>query len=428
MPASQKAYDTFSEARLVAQKKAPYFRSVLYGLLAVEAEGLNTIGVTHTGVLLWDPAFAEACTADELAFVLIHECMHVVLHHHGRCVSSNKDHQLFNIAGDLSINPSVRAMGCTPPKGVERAGIFPKDFGLPEGLTAEEYYERLRKMADEAQKKGSQKPQAGAGFCGSCAGQKLPDPHENDDGSNGEGKDRTEGRTEVQMGRMRRGVAEAVREQASKSQGSVPRELQRWADTLLKPPRVPWQKRLAKVVRDCVAYRPGAVDFKYSRPSRRQGGIGYGPGKPALPGLVQPVPRVAVVLDTSGSMGTGELSEGMRELNGILKATGADVEFCACDAAVHAMQKVRNWREAAKLLKGGGGSSFVPAFDFMKRKRQRPQIAVFVTDGMIDVPKAAPNGMTVIWLLVGPYRQKPCDWGTCIELSPEDMREDAEAA
>lgn len=431
-PASEAAYRTFGTARLAARRHAPYLSAVLYGLVAREAPGLGTIGVTHTGVLLWDPEFAEACTAEELAFVLIHECMHVVLGHHARCVHQAKDPQLFNIAGDLSINPSVKAMGCTPPKGVERAGIFPKDFGLPEGLTAEEYYERLRKMADEAKKQGAQQPQAGAGFCGSCAGQKLPEPHENDDGSSGkdgEGEGRSQGKSPQQMERMRREVAEAVREQASKSQGTVPGDLVRWADTLLQPPRVPWQKKLAKVVRDAIAYRPGGVDLKFDGPSRKQAGLGFGANRPQMPRFRQPVPDVMVVLDTSGSMGTSELNDGMRELNGVLKATGAEATFVTCDAAVHGVNKVRTWKDAAKLLRGGGGSSFCPVFDEMRKMRRRPAIAIFITDGMIDVPTTAPPGTQIIWLVVGPYRKAPTEaYGLLIDLPPEDMKEALEHA
>lgn len=431
-PASDKALATWATARLAARRYAPYLASVLYGLVGREAPGLGTIGVTHTGVLLWDPEFAEGCTPDELAFVLIHECMHMVLGHHGRCVSQNKDPQLFNIAGDLSINPAVKTMGCKPPQGVERAGIFPKDFGLPEGLTAEEYYERLRKMADKAKKQAAQQPQAGAGFCGSCAGQKLPEPHENDDGSSGkdgEGEGRTQGKTEQQMDRMRREVAEAVREQASKSQGSVPGDLVRWADTLLQPPRVPWQKRLAKAVRDAITYRPGGVDLRFDGPSRKQAGLGFGPNRPQMPRMRQPVPEVEIWLDTSGSMGTNELNDGMRELNGVLKATGAEANFGVCDAAVHGLQKVRTWRDAAKLLRGGGGSSFCPAFEDMQRRRKKPAIAIFITDGMIAVPKTPPRGVLVIWLLVGPYRQPPTkDYGLLIDLPPEDMKEKLEHA
>jgi predicted metal-dependent peptidase len=223
------------------------------------------------------------------------------------------------------------------------------------------------------------------------------------------------GRTPEEMNAVRREVAEAIRIEASKSQGSVPEGLRRWADSVLAPAKVRWQDKLRRMTRSCVAYRSGSADFTRSKVSRRQQGLGSARGVPMLAALHAPIPRVAVVVDTSGSMGDKELGVALRETRGVLQALGVPVQLCACDAQVHGLGKVKTWRDAAALLKGGGGTSFRPAFAALMAQRQRPELIIFITDGMGDAPEIAPPA-NVIWLLVGSYRTRPCTWGTFIEV------------
>jgi predicted metal-dependent peptidase len=131
---------------------------------------------------------------------------------------------------------------------------------------------------------------------------------------------------------------------------------------------------------------------------------------------VRPVPRVIVAVDTSGSMTEKDLSTALRETRGVMKAVGASVEFCACDAQVHTLKKVDKWEELPSLLKGGGGTDFVPVFNAVDKLNPRPEVLVFVTDGCGPAPVTPPPGLKVIWLLVGNYRHKPVPWGEYIEV------------
>lgn len=277
----------------------------------------------------------------------------------------------------------------------------------------------------------------GPGWCGSAAGNPLPgEPKNGDKSENGEVK----GRSDADIRRMRREVARSAQEhsESSKGRGTVPGGILRWAGEHLKPPRIRWQDKLARFTRSAVAYRAGAVDYKYSRPSRRQYGVGFGFGKPILPCMQQPVPTVLVAVDTSGSMGTDELTTALQETNGVLQQTGAKVNFMSCDAAVHAVGEVRTWKDMLPLLKGGGGTSFCPVFEALPQVKPRPDVVIFVTDGCGDAPVEAPPGIKVIWLLVGPHKTKPyfggygdrgnAGWGDFIFMEDEIIEELEQAA
>ena len=408
------AAEVIGTARLIVRAQAPYFRAALLALILVEVPGLGTIGVTKNGVLMVDNEFVVKQTPKQMAGGLVHELLHLLNKHAERC--GTRDHEQFNIAGDLSINTIVIEMGFELPAGA----LFPKAYGFPDGRTADEYYSLLEQKKDEQKKQGGKRgngePQQGAGAqpgigsgkCSSCSGH----AHEAEAGEHA--AEIADGRTEAQMARMERQVAEDVKE-TIKNRGNVPGALARWAAVMTAPPQVPWQQKLARIIRASVSYRAGAVVNRYDGPSRRQAGLGYGSGIPVLPRLRQPVPHVAILTDTSGSMTEQDMSTGLREANGVLKAVGADVTFMVCDSKVHGVKKCGSVADMAKMLKGGGGSDFRPAFAELARQRPRPEIVIAVTDGYIQVPSACPIGTNVIWLLIG-GEKSPCAWGESIVL------------
>lgn len=427
------AQELLAAGRYRAAAVAPYFRSIVLNLIPVEVpvsqlpDGrMMTMGVTGRGHLLvnWD-FIAALGSADKVGFVLLHEVMHLALEHPKRL--GRRDPARWNKAGDLALNPAILEMkdntgrGVQPPTG-PLAPITPDGFGFESGLTADEYYELLTKDEEQGGGGGGKQDQQGGvaqGHCGGCSGN--PDPNEPQDGDDdGNGGTVPQGRSEAEMDRMRRQCAEQIADEARKGRGNVPGMLERWAEDVLGPPKVPWEQELAQVARQAIGWRPGAVDYRYDGPSRRQAGLGYGVGIPVLPRLRMPVPHVAIAVDTSGSMGTQELTDALRESDGILKAIGADVTYLACDADVHELKKVRNISDMRQALTGGGGTDFRPVFDALKNVRPLPEVLVFITDGCGPAPAVPPLATRVIWLLVGPYRQRPNfpngEWGHFIEV------------
>jgi len=433
--------------RLICRERAPYITAALLGLVPIEMPGLGTMGVTKNGLLLWDPEVINKWEPEQVAAALFHEVWHVLRDHHDRCASIGGDGKTWNIAADAEINDDLRAGGWKLPEKIgdsESGPVYPEGIGAEEGLTAEEYYRHLREQEGQGggqcegdEGEDGEGDQPGHGWCGSGAGRALPnEPDGSGDGNGTEeqgGPQNAKGRSDEYMDRARRQVARQIVDDASNSRGTIPAGLQRWADAHFSPPKVRWQDKLARICRNAVAWKAGAVDYKYTRPSRRQYGLGCGIGFPVLPCMRQPIPQVMIAVDTSGSMGTNELNDALRETNGIMKATGAAVTFTACDAAIHGLKRIRHWSEAAQLLSGGGGTSFVPVFtDAIPLAKPRPDILIFFTDGCGDAPATPPPGIKVIWVLVGPYKRKPfctsgggeISWGEFIEVDNGDKYDD----
>ena len=252
---------------------------------------------------------------------------------------------------------------------------------------------------------GAQTAAPGAGRCGSCAtGQ--PEPWE--DGPPGENTPPGVGRAEGEL--IRRDVARQIKEH-SQGRGTVPGHWARWAEEKLRP-KVDWRRELAAAVRHAVADVAGASDYSYRRPSRRQGQVGN--GKVVLPALRHPVPSVAVVVDTSGSISDAMLAQALAEVAGVLKAAGQreGVHVLACDAQVQACRRV--FRPEQVQLAGGGGTDMGAGLEAAAKLRPSPQVAVVVTDGYTPWPDRPPRGMKVVVALTGDGEVP--EWAKAIKL------------
>jgi predicted metal-dependent peptidase len=144
---------------------------------------------------------------------------------------------------------------------------------------------------------------------------------------------------------IRREAASAVLAAGRESPGSVPGGLCRWAGMELQPV-VDWRREFAALIRRAAYETAGRVDYRQGRRNRRAAAV------PAvvLPGLVRPVPSVAVVIDTSASVEAGELSAAVAEVGGISAAIGARhrrVTVFAVDAQVQAVSRAAHGRDTS---------------------------------------------------------------------------------
>jgi predicted metal-dependent peptidase len=213
-------------------------------------------------------------------------------------------------------------------------------------------------------------------------------------------------------------VAAAVQQEHQREPGSVPAGLLRWAESVL-PSRVDWRRVLAAEIRRAVAAVAGAVDYSYRRPSRRAAVV-----RPAvLPSLVRPVPEVAVVCDTSGSMDDTLLARALAEIEGLLTRAGlrsVRLRVLAVDTAVHAVRRVSSARQVELL--GSGGTDMGVGIDAAARLTPRPTVVVVLTDGYTPWPDRPPRGIRVVVGLLESAGEEPPDppaWARTVRIPPD---------
>lgn len=426
---------------------APYFGCALLGLIRREMDATMialmealgkpcTLAVTQDGVLYWASEFVEKQTVDVLAWILMHEVMHLLLRHHDRAAAIGilpeaspemiAKSTIANYAQDACINEELDKFQ----RGPEDC-IRPASLKQSPGLIFEERYRLLLKEIEKAgggsgKDKGPQG--AGKGWCGGCAGHPVPGEPNGKGGSGKGDADDGPGRTPAELERMRKETAQAINGHvASKGRGTVPDSMVRWADEQLAPPKIDWRPHLAQAVRGAVASRSGAVDLTWNKPSRRQAGVGFGSGRPLMPSYQAPIPEVGFGVDSSGSMSKDDLTEVMVEAQGVLKALGAPFTFAVCDAALHGIKEVASINEAVAMLKGGGGTDMRPLFDGFEKRPKRPQVVIIATDGHIGsgYPTEEPTWCKTVWLVVSGGNPQPCPWGETVLIDPKELQEAA---
>lgn len=423
-------------ARAMIRDRMPYFTTLIDSAVYVwlEPGSLNTMAVTKDGAVLLDEKDINELGIEQVAISLLHELAGHFLRDHASRKPEGCDAHLWNLAGDAEINDDLKAANWKIQDFPKEKQLFmPENLGAKDGLIAEQYYQELRKQqSKQPQQGGKGAPQCGHGWCGSGAGRPAP----NEPGQDGkipgqkdaEGNDRKiPVRGKGYGDRVRKGTAEAIQKyEKHAGRGSVPGGWSRWADDMLEPPKIDWRSKLNQLVRDACAYRPGAVVTSWKRFGRRQAALGFGPGRPMIPSWRNPVPVVAVCVDTSGSMGPEELKMAVSETDGILRAVQADVKFLAIDSAIHGFTPVHNIADVASLLKGGGGTDFRPAFEYLEKAAEKTEVVIFITDGDGPAPARKPPGMRVIWVLTGNHARKPYfgeyggqseGWGDFIKIS-----------
>lgn len=371
-------------ARLAAVKRWPYYASALFALVPRENPEVKTMAVDMFWRLYYAPKFVEETPVDQLAGVLFHEIEHLLRRHHGRRL--NRDPQLWNVAADLEINDDLERCKIPLPWGV----LQPSMFGLNIGLMAEAYFELINNDAVKVWVSSlDSAPFAGWGSDGSGSSGVQAPWEDGDPQAKGKGKS-SAGITVAEGDLIRRRVAQAVRE-AAKTRGDIPGHLARWAKEILEP-KVDWRAELRAAVRGAMVHVSGMVNYSYSRPSRR---MTVTP-RILLPSLIDYLPNVAIVVDTSGSMGDEELQQGLGEVKGVTDSLGRreGIRVLACDADVHNCRRI--FRPEQIELVGGGGTDMGRGIETASQLRPRPDIIIVFTDGFTPWPDKPPAGSKVI--------------------------------
>jgi predicted metal-dependent peptidase len=403
-------------ARLWAAAHYPYLASGIFAARIVPAPGIATVAV-DPGWRLWaDPELTASWTAPQLGSVLVHHVCHLLREHGGRAGLAGvrpEESRTWIRSADAEINDDL------VPAGLQLPGdpIMPHHLGCPPGQLAEQYFATVRSPGPRDQPAGHGHPGGDGQPDQGGDGQPFPPGATVLDcgsGADGLGRpwqaDHPAMLPPWQARLLQRLVAQQCLS-AARQAGNVPAGLLRWAAAVLEP-KVDWRRALAAELRKAVADTAGAVDYTYRRPSRRAAAA----GGVVLPALRRPVPEVAVVCDTSGSMSDELLAASLAEVEGLLKALGLarQLRVLACDTAAGAARRISSARQVE--LVGGGGTDMGAGVAAASALRPRPAIIVVLTDGFTPWPDGPPRGSRVVVGLLGDEAPEAPDWARAIRV------------
>lgn len=363
-------------ARAFVLQRAPYFASALYGFRETSCPGLGTLAVDAEQRLFVDyeavnKVMERKDGVARIAASLVHEVLHILNYHLERAeqvgVETPEESALWNVAADLALWAPMHASGWST-----KGQIGPRKFGIAPGKTVEDYYWRLRERRGE---------EVVSGAVAKVPPQTCQPPHV------------LTPQVQRQRRMLRLVLAQAI-EAHQRVHGAVPDSLWWAVRGELKEPQVPWARLLAGATRGGLI-ASGADDYSRSRPSRHQ----QATPDVLRPALVARVARIAVVVDTSGSMSDPDLAGVLSEVRGILRTIGAEVMIIPTDAAAHGCQQI--WRTAEIKLVGGGGTDMGAGLKAAAKLRPACDLAVVLTDGISSWPEQKPILCPIVVVLLG---------------------------
>jgi predicted metal-dependent peptidase len=423
-----------SAIRMALVESHPFWGYLLMQCRIVPSPGLKAIAATDSRRTIYlNPEKSSALGIRQLGFVLLHEVCHHIQASFSR--QQGRDRFLWNCASDLAINRIIAQI--PDPSGISRHLYTPPEGVLLDSsfddMVAEAIYESILKDPRFRERRAVEVR----------VSIRLPDPNQGDAGGGGggapgagrgTGKKRGAESTPGTLGGQREimvedhgggidihlpgdltdaereGLEDMIRAalghwMASNRRGDMPGFIGR--AFLTQKPKVHWRQ----VLRNHLVAFLGREEFTRSKPNRRWLSAGV-----IVPGFQdEKVGRVVVALDTSGSMDEATLGEVISELGPLVDQV-EDLDLIVADAKVHeviALAELPGWLARGKA-KGGGGTSHVPVFDWIRNNGPQPDLFIGLTDLFTTLPDKRP-GFPVIWIC--PENHGAAPWGRVVEVA-----------
>jgi predicted metal-dependent peptidase len=339
----------------------PFFGTAVSKRPIQYSDVVPTAGMSATGQMVINPAFAENLTVKNLMFLMAHEAMHYMLAHALR--RQHRDHQAWNVACDKVINDTLIEAN---------VGDF-----IDGGVTLHD----ARNYASE-ELYDENDDDMGSGGIGNDIGDPVDD----------NGKPLDESQMHQLEAQAKIDTIQSAK--AAKASGKLPSSIERMVDDMLTVV-TPWHEKLERFMSSKV--KDG---YSWNRPNRRFIGQGV-----YLPGTdyVARMGELVVAVDTSGSLDSKELGYFNEHINRIVDTCLPEkITVLYCDTSIGGTAEYTPDDLPIKLQPvGGGGTSFKPVFKWIEDYAGDVECLVYFTDGYGDQDYIEAPAVDTIWLTTG---------------------------
>ena len=423
----ESAEDKIRKARTQLVAQHPFFATLVLSMDFIEVEKgqmlCDTMG-TDGKNLFYCREWVEKLSLMEVMGVLVHEAMHAALLHPFRFKEGNFNLGKANIAADLAVNGHIKREGFVmpgQPVTAEEMLLGGKTGWLHDQRYYDKAFEEIYRLIPDppecpqcgdgdgegdGESKEGKCPQCGQEHGNSPGGQK----YRINGGRKGLGNDLIPNNDPAHEAEAKINVQKAVA--VAKAQGKLPAGLQHIFEDLLEP-KLKWYEVLKQWMKE---RRKDDYDpRRYNRRMAQQGVY--------LPTLYsEGMGPMVVARDTSGSC-LGDQEQFLGELASIMmECNPSKLVLIDCDARVDHVQEFKSNEgdlliETAKEFYGGGGTSFVPPFKWVKEQNLKPEVLVYLTDMYGTFPQKEP-GYPVLWVSTSEVLEAPI--GLCMPLKEGD--------
>lgn len=405
-----------TEERALLIKNNPFFGHLSMGLQLACAPCKTAC--TDGSRLIFDPAFAEKLSDQELQFVILHEVLHCVFRH---CIRGKGLHSvLYNIACDIVVNSTILAMWGQESMMIagEKAMHLAPDGKEGREYNAEEIYQMLIHQNHTNGISQMQTDQNNANKSSQMQTDQNPPASMQTDN---EGFEKSSfDRHDIWQGicdkaqlqdNWNRKIQSAFR-QCGDSTG-MPQQVRTIVQDIARRSGLNWKQLLHDFLQS------DTYDYNFLPPDRRYAFSDFYLPAYNMDEEHQTADDIWICIDTSGSVTGEELTCTMAEILDAMRQAGLKGRISFFDSNITEPEPFEFENDLKNLTaQGGGGTSFHIIFRYLKEKLypDLPRAILIFTDGYARFPEQkAALDVPVLWLICkGGNADVP--WGQVIQL------------
>lgn len=395
-----------TEERALLIKNNPFFGHLSMGLQLACAPCKTAC--TDGSRLIFDPAFAEKLSDQELQFVILHEVLHCVFRH---CIRGKGLHSvLYNIACDIVVNSTILAMWGQESMMIarEKAMHLAPDGKEGREYNAEEIYQML---IHQNHTNGISQMQTAQNNANKSS--QMQTDNEGFEKSSFDRHDIWQGicdKAQLQDNWNRK-IQSAFR-QCGDSTG-MPQQVRTIMQDIARRSGLNWKQLLHDFLQS------DTYDYNFLPPDRRYAFSDFYLPAYNMDEEHQTADDIWVCIDTSGSVTEEELTCTMAEILDAMRQAGLKGRISFFDSNITEPEPFEFENDLKNLTaQGGGGTSFHIIFRYLKEKLypDLPRAILIFTDGYARFPEQkAALDVPVLWLICkGGNADVP--WGQVIQL------------
>lgn len=389
------ANDKLVAARVKMLFKQPFFGQVACRLKLVDVtdDGWCPTAAVDGRNFYYNSDFVMKLDMDETVFLVAHEVGHCIYEHFIR--KGDRDGALWNMAGDYKINGMLvrerigRLIDTVKP-------LYDEKYDSDE-WTAESIYEELKESGAAPQQTIDVHLEVGDGE-GDSGGT-------GDKDSKGKAPKISKDDAKAIADEMKNAIIQAAQ---SAGAGNLPGDIKRMIGELTEP-KMDWRQMIRLSLESNLV-----SDFTFMRPNRKSQFANV-----ILPGMKKDQQiDIAIALDVSGSISMEDSTAFLSEVQGIMdQFESYKIRVWCFDTEVSGYDEFNDddGRSITEFeLTGGGGTDFVPNWDFMKSRDFVPDQFIMFTDGEPWREWGDPDYCDTMFLIKNNYRKPVAPFGQSV--------------
>lgn len=380
--------EKITKARIQLQTSHPFWARLILSLDIKKGELPSGAfaAVDPNGKMYYNEEVFKKLSLQDIKYIMAHEVSHIALGHLIRL--GTRDLTKWNIANDLIINNMLNNDGFISPK----EGLIPNNNTFKFENTGQIIRELNNKSSEEVYDEIKDESSNGLGEDGRF------DEHQY--------KEMSEKEREEVMRKWKNNLLDAAN--YSKIKGQNVGSFQRMIDEIVEP-KVNWKHILNRYI---VNSLPN--DYTYMKRSKKSLATGI-----YMPSIKKENVDVVVHIDTSGSIDQNILTDFVSEIVGIARSfNNLTMTLIECDCEINQVMEIKNGNidKIMKMeMKGGGGTSHKPLWNYVKEEIMDCKLLISLTDGYSDIEIDDRPDYDVVFVLPKFNHNEPC-FGEKIEL------------